>query len=102
MPPPRSVTDNGAAFKATRFKTFIDSLAELRHVRTRHHAPETNGVVERFNSTLKYEHLYRLPIPDAATLMDEVAWFIEFYNTKRPHQTLGQRPPIEAYRETGL
>ncbi|KAF0207002.1 MAG: integrase catalytic [Actinobacteria bacterium] len=96
------VTDNGAAFKATRFKTFIDSLAELRHVRTRHHAPETNGVVERFNSTLKYEHLYRLPIPDAATLMDEVAWFIEFYNTKRPHQTLGQRPPIEAYRETGL
>jgi transposase InsO family protein len=46
------VTDNGAAFKATRFKTFIESLDEIRHVRTRHHAPETNGVVERFNSPL--------------------------------------------------
>ena len=39
-------------------------LAELRHVRTRHHAPETNGVVERFNGSPKYEHLYRLEIPD--------------------------------------
>lgn len=96
------VTDNGAAFKATRFRTFIDSLAEVRHVRTRHHAPETNGVVERFNSTLKYEHLYRRPIPDAATLMDEVREFITFYNTRRPHQALGQRPPIEAYREATL
>lgn len=91
------VTDNGSAFKATRFRTFIDSLTEVRHVRTRHHAPETNGVVERFNATLKYEHLYRLPIPDATTLMEEVATFITFYNTRRPHQALGQRPPIEAY-----
>lgn len=96
------VTDNGAAFTATRFKTFIDSRAEVRHVRTRHHAPETNGVVERFNSTLKYEHLYRVPVPDASALMDEVAWFIDFYNTRRPHQTLGQRPPIEAYRAGGV
>jgi transposase InsO family protein len=91
------VTDNGAAFKATRFKTFIESLDEIRHVRTRHHAPETNGVVERFNSTLKYEHLYRVPVHDASELMDEVAYFINFYNTRRPHQTIGQRPPIEVY-----
>jgi transposase InsO family protein len=96
------VTDNGSAFKSTRFANFIAGIEELRHVRTRHHAPETNGVVERFNSTLKYEHLYRHPIPDAATLMDEVAAFIEFYNTRRPHQTLGQVPPLEAYRTMRL
>jgi transposase InsO family protein len=31
-------------------------------VRTRHRAPKTNGVVERFFGSLKYEHLYRLEI----------------------------------------
>ena len=96
------VTDNGSAFKSTRFKGFIDRLQDVRHVRTRHHAPETNGVVERFNSTLKYEHLYRRPIPDAATLIDEVDFFIGFYNSCRPHQTLGQRTPLEVYRQGGL
>jgi hypothetical protein len=38
------------------------------HVRTRHHAPETNGVVERFNQTLKAEHLHRHEIADALEL----------------------------------
>ncbi|HAL29933.1 MAG TPA: hypothetical protein DCP20_04345 [Coriobacteriia bacterium] len=64
--------------------------------------PDTNGVVERFNSTLKCEHLYRRPIPDAATLIDEVDSLIGFYNSRRPHQALGRRRPLEAYREDGL
>ena len=95
------VTDNGSAFKSTLFRNFVAGIDEIAHVRTRHHAPETNGVVERFNSTLKYEHLYRRPVSDASELMYEVAWFIDFYNTRRPHQTLGQRTPIEVYRERG-
>src|SRR5207302_2460582 len=36
----------------------------LRHVRTRVRSPQTNGVIERFFGTLKYEHLYRAPIDD--------------------------------------
>jgi transposase InsO family protein len=32
----------------------------LRHVRTRVRSPQTNGVVERFFGSLKYEHLYRV------------------------------------------
>jgi transposase InsO family protein len=52
------VTDNGPAYKSTDFARFIASRPELAHVRTRHHSPETNGVVERFNGSIKYEHLF--------------------------------------------
>jgi transposase InsO family protein len=29
----------------------------LKHIRTRVHSPQTNGVIERFFGTAKYEHL---------------------------------------------
>jgi len=58
-------------------------------VRTRHHAPETNGVVERFNGSLKYKHLYRVEIADVLGLHDQVEAYRELYNWVRPHETLG-------------
>ena len=91
------VTDNGPAFKSAEFVGFFARHPELRHVRTRHHAPETNGVVERFNRSLKYEHLYREEIRDVIALRDEVEAYRELYNWVRPHETLGQLPPMARY-----
>ena len=51
--PLRIVTDNGAAFKRAQFARLFKSRPYLEHIRTRHYAPQTNGVVERFNRTLK-------------------------------------------------
>ena len=91
------MTDNGPAYKSTDFRRFIRSHPELAHVRTRHHAPETNGVVERFNQTLKYEHLYRLEIPDVISLAEEAEAFRQLYNTIRPHESLDFATPVTAY-----
>jgi putative transposase len=91
------VTDNGPAFKSAEFVHFIARHPELRHVRTRHHAPETNGVVERFNGSLKYEHLYREEIGDVIALQQAFAAFRELYNWVRPHEAIGFVPPIERY-----
>ena len=91
------VTDNGAAFKSADFARFVASRPELRHVRTRHHAPETNGVVERFNQAIKYEHLYRLEIPNGQALVDEVEGYRDLYNRVRPHEALGFQTPLDAY-----
>jgi putative transposase len=88
------VTDNGPAYKSTDFLRFIRSRPELAHIRTRHHAPETNGVVERFNGSLKYEHLYREEIPDATALAEEVERFREIYNRIRPHEAIGFLTPM--------
>lgn len=91
------VSDNGPAYKSVEFVRFIAGRPELVHVRTRHRAPETNGVVERFFQTLKYEHLYRVEIDDVLELAAEVDAFRQLYNTWRPHETLGQTPPIGHY-----
>jgi transposase InsO family protein len=91
------VTDNGPAFKSADFLRFIARHPELRHVRTRHHAPETNGVVERFNRSLEYEHLYREEIPDVLALDEQVRAFVTLYNWVRPHETLGLVAPIVRY-----
>jgi transposase InsO family protein len=91
------VTDNGPAFKSLDFLRFFARRTELRHVRTRHHAPETNGVVERFNQSLKYEHLYREEIADVLALAEAVEAYRELYNWVRPHEAIGFVPPMARY-----
>ena len=92
------VTDNGPCFRGAVFAAaFTGEDALLRHVRTRVRSPQTNGVVERFFGTLKYEHLFRGPIDDAEALAVEVARFRQIYNTIRPHQALDDRTPRSAY-----
>jgi hypothetical protein len=69
----------------------------LRHVRTRIKSPQTNGVVERFFGTLKYEHLFRGYIGDGDAPDMETHRFRIIYNTIRPHQGLNDRTPRQAY-----
>ncbi|WP_433579099.1 transposase [Nocardia brasiliensis] len=92
------VSDNGSCFRGEVFKTaFAGPDPLLRHVRTRVRSPQTNGVIERFFGTLKYEHLYRGVIADGDALDMEVRRFRVIYNTLRPHQALGDRTPKIAY-----
>lgn len=61
------VSDNGPCFRGQTFaQAFTGEDPLLRHVRTRVRSPQTNGVIERFFGTLKYEHLYRGIIYDGA------------------------------------
>jgi putative transposase len=68
-----------------------------RGPRTRVRSPQTHGVIERFFGTLKYEHLYRAPIDHGGALAMETSRFRDIYNRIRPHQSLGDRTPHEAY-----
>ena len=92
------VSDNGPCFRGETYKTaFAGEDPLLRHVRTRVRSPQTNGVIERFFGTLKYEHLYRAPTDDGGALAMETARFRDIYNRIRPHQSLGDRTPRDAY-----
>lgn len=91
------VTDNGPAMKSVAVARWFAARSHLAHVRTRHRAPHTNGVVERWIESLKYERLYRHDIASGPDLADHVAAFIDEYNAVRPHQNLDQTPPLAAY-----
>jgi transposase InsO family protein len=91
------VSDNGPAFKATGFERFIDSRPELIHIRTRRKSPQQNGVRERAFGSLKYEHLYRLDIPDGPTLAAETEAYRQTFNWIRPHEAIGMMRPMDLY-----
>lgn len=54
-------------------------------------------MVERFNQTLKYEHLYRQEIANGQDLAEEVEAYRSVFNTIRPHEALGFSTPMAAY-----
>ena len=92
------VSDNGPCYRGKTFQAlFTDDDPLLRHVRTRIKSPQTNGVVERFFGTLKYEHLFRGYIGDGDALDMETHRFRIIYNTIQPHQGLNDRTPHQAY-----
>ena len=92
------VTDNGPAYKSAAFARYIAARPEFTHVRTRHRSPGTNGVIERFFQALKYEHLYREEIADGLMVARAVARYLTLYNTVRPHEAIGFRAPLTAWR----
>jgi transposase InsO family protein len=92
------VSDNGPCYRGKTFQAlFADEDPLLRHIRTRIKSPQTNGVIERFFGSLKYEHLYRGYIGDGDALDMEAHHFRIIYNAIRPHQALDYRTPKQAY-----
>ena len=58
-----------------------------------------NIAIERFFRTLKYDEIYLNEYKDARELKRGVARFIDFYNCKRFHSSLGYKKPMNVYLE---
>ena len=95
----RLVTDNGSCFKSVGFVAWIAAKRHLIHIRTRKKSPWTNGVIERFFGSIKYERLYRIDIDNVQDLERETATYRGIYNTIRPHEGIGMARPIERYQQ---
>lgn len=98
---PILISDNGTQLTAKSFKKFIKDLG-LKHVRTAYRHPESNGQMEVFFKTLKYEHIYlqdRYENMLQAKL--DIDRFIKYYNEERLHQALGYVTPEEEYQGLG-
>jgi transposase InsO family protein len=86
------MSDNGSAYVA---HTYRQALAELglRHLRTRPYRPRTNGKAERFIQTLLNEWAYERIYGSSAERSAALPLFLDRYNFKRAHGSLGHRPP---------
>src|SRR5215470_20264700 len=105
--PGQILTDNGKVFTA-RFgngpgPVLFDRICAdngIRHVLTAPYSPTTTGKVERLHKTMRAEFFTAAngrfaTLGELQAALD--AWVVE-YNTARPHQSGGGRPPIERFR----
>jgi transposase InsO family protein len=91
----RVLTDNGSCYRS---RTFARALAGagVVHRRTRPYRPQTNGKVERFNLTLKWEWAYARAYGSNDSRTAELKRWLHDYNYHRPHMAHAGRPPITA------
>lgn len=88
-------TDNGSEF----FKDFDAYLKEvgIKHIFIYPNSPQLNGVVERFNRTIQEEFINRsdhLGV-DNDRFKLKLQNYLSWYNTKRPHSSLGYQSPMQ-------
>jgi putative transposase len=89
-------TDQGSQFTATDF-TDVVLQAGCKLSMDGRGAWRDNVFVERLWRTIKYEHVYKhvyASVADARTLIGR---HIDWYNTERPHSSLENQTPDEAY-----
>jgi len=88
-------TDNGSEF-ACHFETTLDAYG-ITHFHTYPRSPKQNAEIERFNRTL-WEAFARYRkttlAHDLPAFNRELMEWLLWYNTRRPHQALGQASPL--------
>jgi transposase InsO family protein len=104
--PEQILTDNGKVFTA-RFglgpgPVMFDKVCNdngIKHLLTAPYSPTTTGKIERLHKTIRAEFLIdhdrrHERMEDLQAALD--AWVVD-YNTERPHQSCGNRPPAERF-----
>jgi len=93
-------TDNGTQFTSARFLETLRELG-LTHRRTAYHHPEGNSYIERFHRSLKEEEVWVSEYQCLAEAQASIGRYLWEYNHDRPHQSLGDRTPWEAFVGVG-
>jgi transposase InsO family protein len=92
--PEAVMSDNAFAYrKSTAFRAVLERH-RARHILTPPYTPRWNGKVERFIQTLKREWAYAHSWSNSAERARAMASFLRYYNRRRPHSSLGDRPPL--------
>jgi transposase InsO family protein len=90
----RLMTDNGFSYVKNRSLRELLVGASIRHLTTEPYRPRTNGKVERFHQTMAREWAYGLSYRSHRQRNQALPHWLDHYNRRRPHSSLGDRPPI--------
>lgn len=89
----RVLTDNAKAYHSRAWLEATRRL-EIERRYTRIYRPRTNGKAERFIQTLLREWAYAGSYPSSNHRTRALPGYLRWYNRRRPHSSLGARPPI--------
>jgi transposase InsO family protein len=88
----RVLSDNGACYRSRVHSQACRELG-MRHLRTRPYRPRTNGKAERFIQTLANRWAYGAIYGSSTERTAALPGWLDHYNFRRPHGSLGHRPP---------
>jgi transposase InsO family protein len=92
--PEAVMTDNAMVYRRSRrFKAVLEAIG-ARHILTPPYTPRWNGKAERFIQTLQREWAYAHRWQSSTERLRSLPSFLRYYNRRRPHSSLGDRPPI--------
>ena len=98
------MTDNGPGYRSTLHALACKALG-IKHLRTRPYRPRTNGKAERFIRTMLGGWAYGAIYGSSDERRQALPGWLDFYNRRRPHGSLGHQPPLqrlEALRRNNL
>jgi transposase InsO family protein len=92
----RIISDNGGQFISKDFKELL-VLLNLGHTQTSANHPQSNGKLERFNRTLKTEHVRRSAYFDYQDAVIRMRQWIIYYNSERLHSAVCYLTPDDVF-----
>ena len=92
------MTDNHKAYISLEFQALLSELG-ARHIPTPAYTPRWNGKLERFNRTLTDEWARSRVWPNSSSRDRALQSFLRYYNRRRPHTSLADRPPISRVQQ---
>jgi transposase InsO family protein len=90
----RLMTDNAFAYVKNRSLRELLIAHGIRHIKTQPYRPRTNGKVERFHQTMAREWAYGRAYHSHHDRAAALPQWLDHYNTRRPHSSIGDRPPL--------
>jgi len=92
-------SDQGRQYTSSKF---IDALnaAEIKISMSGKGRAFDNILVERLWRTVKYEEIYLRQYSDGHALIEALERYFDYYNNRRPHQSLDYKTPAEVYYGT--
>jgi transposase InsO family protein len=100
--PKEMLTDNGRQYTNWRGTTRFEKELKkdrVKHIKSRPHHPMTLGKIERFWQTIQQEFLQRGQFTSFETAVERTAFWLKYYNYKRPHQGIGGLCPADRFFE---
>jgi transposase InsO family protein len=100
--PREMLTDNGRQYTNWRGQTRFEKEMKkdrVKHIRSRPHHPMTLGKTERFWKSILGEFLQRAQFDSFEQAVERTAFWVKYYNHKRPHQGIGGLCPADRFFE---